>query len=50
MDDITIKYLFVALAKAGICFDDYVLCKFKEEIVRKETENSLELVHQNENR
>lgn len=38
LDEKTTKNMFHSLAKAGICFDDYMLCLIKIEIVRKEME------------
>lgn len=38
LDDEMMKKLFVSLAKTNICFDDYIVCLLKEEIVRKEIE------------
>lgn len=40
LDDKTIKKLFAALAKTEICFDDFIVCILKEEIVRKEMEKA----------
>ena len=42
LDDIIFKDLFIALARAEICFDDFMLCLLKEEIVRKEMEKLCE--------
>lgn len=38
LDGKIMKDLFISLAKNGICFDDYIVCLLKEEIVRKEME------------
>lgn len=38
LDNKTTKDFFISLAKANICFDDFILCLLKTEIVRKEME------------
>lgn len=40
LDENTLKRLFVSLANTNICFDDFVLCLIKTEIVRKEMEKN----------
>ena len=39
-DEEIYKSLFTSLAKANICFDDYLLCLLKIEIIRKEMEKN----------
>lgn len=40
LDKATLKNLYISLAKVNVCFDDFVSCLLKTEIVRKEMENN----------
>lgn len=38
LDEDTLKRLFISLANTSICFNDFVSCLLKSEIIRKEME------------